>query len=147
MNNAIYHSVIVSKLSRHIKKLTLPPFLLCSMFILTWFVSVGMALASNCKIFRYQDTAVVVITLLQIVVGAVLAFCMEVAEFMVVTHTSSLTLSVAGIFKVWDIMSCVFNPAMVRFLHKLTGQDFLQYIQSLCHTFEFICQHCVLFKM
>jgi solute carrier family 35 protein C2 len=59
-----------------------------------------MALASNCKIFRYQDTAVVVITLLQIVVGAVLAFCMEVAEFMVVTHTSSLTLSVAGIFKV-----------------------------------------------
>jgi solute carrier family 35 protein C2 len=37
---------------------------------------------------------------LQIVAGAVLAFCMEVAEFMVVTHTSSLTLSVAGVFKV-----------------------------------------------
>jgi solute carrier family 35 protein C2 len=37
---------------------------------------------------------------LQIVAGAVLAFFMEVAEFMVVTHTSSLTLSVAGVFKV-----------------------------------------------
>jgi solute carrier family 35 protein C2 len=61
---------------------------------------IATALASNCKFFRYHDAAVVVITLLQIIAGAVLAFCMEVAEFMVVTHTSSLTLSVAGIFKV-----------------------------------------------
>lgn len=58
----------------------------------------GVTLASNCKFFRYHD-ATVIITLLQIIAGAVLAFCMEVAEFMVVTHTSSLTLSVAGIFK------------------------------------------------
>lgn len=32
--------------------------------------------------------------------GAVLAFSMEVMEFMVVTYTSSLTLSISGIFKV-----------------------------------------------
>jgi solute carrier family 35 protein C2 len=63
-------------------------------------VLVGLALATNCKFFHYHDVVAVVFTLLQIVTGAVLAFCMEVAEFLVVTHTSSLTLSVAGIFKV-----------------------------------------------
>lgn len=59
----------------------------------------GLALVTNCKFFRYHDVVAVAVTLLQIVAGAVLAFCMEVAEFLVVTHTSSLTLSVAGIFK------------------------------------------------
>jgi solute carrier family 35 protein C2 len=63
-------------------------------------VLVGLALVTNCKFFRYHDVVAVAVTLLQIVAGAVLAFCMEVAEFLVVTHTSSLTLSVAGIFKV-----------------------------------------------
>jgi hypothetical protein len=71
---------------------------------------VGIALASSCKFFRYHDAAVVTITLLKIIAGAVLAFCMEVAEFMVVTHNSSLTLSVAGIFKVGHLISQVFNP-------------------------------------
>jgi solute carrier family 35 protein C2 len=63
-------------------------------------MSVGMALASSCRSFRFNDAAVVVVTLLQIIAGAVLAFFMEITEFMVVTYTSSLTLSVAGIFKV-----------------------------------------------
>jgi len=35
-----------------------------------------------------------------IVIGALMAYFMEVAEYLVVTNTSSLTLSVAGIFKV-----------------------------------------------
>ncbi|PSN57901.1 hypothetical protein C0J52_00210 [Blattella germanica] len=59
----------------------------------------GVALANNCKMFRYTDANVMMMTLLKITTGAVIAFCMEVTEYMVVTHTSSLTLSVAGIFK------------------------------------------------
>lgn len=37
---------------------------------------------------------------LKISIGAFLAFFMEISEFLVLAHTSSLTLSVAGIFKV-----------------------------------------------
>lgn len=36
-----------------------------------------------------------------ILLGAIMAFFMEIAEYLVVTYTSSLTLSVAGIFKVY----------------------------------------------
>ncbi|CAG9138315.1 hypothetical protein JYU34_000668 [Plutella xylostella] len=38
-------------------------------------------------------------TLVKVSVGASLAFAMEISEFLVVTYTSSLTLSIAGIFK------------------------------------------------
>lgn len=36
----------------------------------------------------------------KIVIGACLAFFMELSEFLVLSFTSSLTLAVAGIFKV-----------------------------------------------
>lgn len=42
----------------------------------------------------------IITVVLQIIIGAVLAFCMELSEFLVVSFTSSLTLAVAGIFKV-----------------------------------------------
>lgn len=38
----------------------------------------------------------------KILVGAFIAFFMELTEVLVVTYTSSLTLSIAGIFKVSD---------------------------------------------
>ncbi|XP_041987579.1 solute carrier family 35 member C2 [Aricia agestis] len=38
-------------------------------------------------------------TILKVTVGATIAFAMEISEFLVVTYTSSLTLSIAGIFK------------------------------------------------
>lgn len=41
----------------------------------------------------------------KITVGAMIAFAMEVSEFMVLSHTSSLTLSISGIFK--DIFQLV----------------------------------------
>lgn len=44
-----------------------------------------------------------VYALLKISFGAVLAFFMEISEFLVLSWTSSLTLSIAGIFKV----SCI----------------------------------------
>ncbi|XP_075159735.1 solute carrier family 35 member C2 isoform X2 [Haematobia irritans] len=37
--------------------------------------------------------------ILKVTFGAVMAFCMEISEFMVLAKTSSLTLSIAGIFK------------------------------------------------
>jgi len=40
------------------------------------------------------------LTLSAVVAGAIVAFSMEVMEFLVITYTSSLTLSISGIFKV-----------------------------------------------
>ncbi|XP_061398433.1 solute carrier family 35 member C2 [Musca vetustissima] len=46
--------------------------------------------------FSSSDISMVI---LKITFGAAMAFCMEVAEFLVLVKTSSLTLSIAGIFK------------------------------------------------
>lgn len=48
---------------------------------------------------NYTDSAIYMV-ILKISAGATLAFFMEVSEFMVLSKTSSLTLSIAGIFKV-----------------------------------------------
>lgn len=40
---------------------------------------------------------------IQLLSGAILAFCMELSEFLVLSKTSSLTLSVSGIFKVCSV--------------------------------------------
>lgn len=40
--------------------------------------------------------------LIKITIGAFIAFAMEISEFMVLSYTSSLTLAIAGIFKVRD---------------------------------------------
>uniref|UniRef100_A0A2H1WG54 SFRICE_035355 n=1 Tax=Spodoptera frugiperda TaxID=7108 RepID=A0A2H1WG54_SPOFR len=45
-------------------------------------------------------------TILKVSVGATIAFAMEISEFLVVTYTSSLTLSISGIFK-GSILLCL----------------------------------------
>lgn len=47
--------------------------------------------------------------LLKITIAAFIAFAMEISEFLVLSYTSSLTLSVAGIFKVLSISTCLSN--------------------------------------
>ncbi|XP_030385186.1 solute carrier family 35 member C2 isoform X2 [Scaptodrosophila lebanonensis] len=48
---------------------------------------------------KHVSNDVIVETIAKISIGAVLAFLMEVMEFLVLSKTSSLTLSIAGIFK------------------------------------------------
>ena len=50
--------------------------------------------------FRFQDFEVLLSTTGTVLVGAILAFFMEMTEFLLVSFTSSLTLSVSGIVKV-----------------------------------------------
>jgi hypothetical protein len=50
-----------------------------------------------------EAPALLLPTLLKVTVGATIAFAMEISEFLVVTYTSSLTLSIAGIFKASNI--------------------------------------------
>lgn len=60
----------------------------------------GLNVISTDKFFRNDDPSVVIDHVLWLLVGAVLAFFLESSEFLVVLFTSSLTLSISGIFKV-----------------------------------------------
>jgi len=59
----------------------------------------GTRIASSISVFRYQEISVFMSTLGLVGFGGLIAFCMEVAEFLLVSYTSGLTLSVAGIVK------------------------------------------------
>lgn len=48
----------------------------------------------------WSDIGSILSTTSTVIAGAILAFSMEIMEFLVVTHTSSLTLSISGVFKV-----------------------------------------------
>ncbi|XP_053684396.1 solute carrier family 35 member C2 [Sabethes cyaneus] len=59
----------------------------------------GQRIADGFDTLLQTDTVVILTMWRRITEGALIAFVMEVSEFMVLTNTSSLTLSVAGIFK------------------------------------------------
>ena len=59
----------------------------------------GLSIISTDKFFRSMDLVYVMQNLVWILCGALIAFFLESSELLVVTFTSSLTLSVSGIFK------------------------------------------------
>ncbi|XP_076470800.1 solute carrier family 35 member C2-like [Babylonia areolata] len=59
----------------------------------------GMKLISTDLVFRFSDLQLLAQTMGLVLAGAVLAFFLEFSEFLLVCTTSSLTLSIAGIFK------------------------------------------------
>lgn len=60
----------------------------------------GLHLSTSEKIFRFQDTGLLLWVLGSLLLGGILAFGLGFSEFLLVSRTSSLTLSIAGIFKV-----------------------------------------------
>jgi len=60
----------------------------------------GISIVSTEKFFRSVELSHVAYNLVWILGGALIAFFLESSELLVVTYTSSLTLSVSGIFKV-----------------------------------------------
>lgn len=50
--------------------------------------------------FRFTDVTHLLMVWGEVLVGAIIAFFMELTEYLLVSYTSSLTLSVSGIIKV-----------------------------------------------
>jgi solute carrier family 35 protein C2 len=75
------------------------PGMILSLLPLALYVE-SMSVVSTEKFFRNDDLLEVLANLQWILLGACIAFFLESSEFLVVTFTSSLTLSVSGIFKV-----------------------------------------------
>jgi hypothetical protein len=59
----------------------------------------GKSLYNSKELVRSQESEVLIENAFAILIGAGLAFVLEVSEYLVVTYTSSLTLSISGIFK------------------------------------------------
>jgi len=59
----------------------------------------GTRISSSIAVFRFEEPVVFFHTLSLVGFGGCIAFVMEVAEFLLVSYTSGLTLSVAGIVK------------------------------------------------
>ena len=55
-------------------------------------------------VFRFVDVNHLLTVFGEILVGAVIAFFMELTEYLLVSYTSSLTLSVSGIIKVRNMI-------------------------------------------
>lgn len=59
----------------------------------------GAALSVSAKTFEYTNVGVPLSFLMKICVGGMIALCMELSEYLLLVNTSSLTLSILGIFK------------------------------------------------
>lgn len=57
------------------------------------------AISTTKLYFRFSDWSVLMATLGMILLGGALGFMLEFSEFLLLSHTSSLTLSISGIFK------------------------------------------------
>ncbi|XP_035378197.1 solute carrier family 35 member C2 isoform X3 [Electrophorus electricus] len=59
----------------------------------------GLSLCTTDKLFRVSEFQPLLFSVLALAVGGILAFGLGFSEFLLVSRTSSLTLSIAGIFK------------------------------------------------
>ncbi|XP_035739298.1 solute carrier family 35 member C2-like isoform X1 [Vespa mandarinia] len=75
--------------------------------ITLWFE--GPEMYNNLKSINWNNSEPIMLTVAAVNSGAILAFVMEITEFLVVTYTSSLTLSVTGIFKEICILILAFE--------------------------------------
>ena len=65
-----------------------------------YLVVLGQRLAVSPKLFNAPDGHTLWLTISMVMFGCFLAFMISVSEFLLLSHTSSLTLSISGIFKV-----------------------------------------------
>ncbi|TGZ53739.1 Uncharacterized protein DBV15_12456 [Temnothorax longispinosus] len=102
-----------------------PWMLLPAMSVTLWFE--GGRIYDGIRITDWGNIGSILLTTGAVVAGAILAFSMEVMEFLVVTYTSSLTLSISGIFK--EI--CTLALAFVLKGDQMTGLNFVGLLMCL----------------
>ncbi|XP_058971368.1 solute carrier family 35 member C2-like [Pocillopora verrucosa] len=76
----------------------LQPFMTLTLIPLAFYIE-GQDLAMSPKLFRASDSYTLWVTIAMVMFGCFLAFMISVSEFLLLSHTSSLTLSISGIFK------------------------------------------------
>ncbi|XP_051163493.1 solute carrier family 35 member C2 [Leptopilina boulardi] len=77
----------------------------------------------------WKDFNTIYLTTTYVMIGGIIAFCMEIFEFLVVTYTSSLTLSIIGILKEFSIFVIAFLYVGDRLNSSL---NFFGLVMCLC---------------
>uniref|UniRef100_A0AAY4DDG5 Solute carrier family 35 member C2 n=1 Tax=Denticeps clupeoides TaxID=299321 RepID=A0AAY4DDG5_9TELE len=88
----------------------------------------GLSLCSSEKLFRVGSVSPVLYSLLTLSVGGTLAFGLGFSEFLLVSRTSSLTLSIAGIFK--EVCTLVLAAEFMG--DKMSSINWLGFVVCLC---------------
>lgn len=94
--------------------------------VMMWFE--GPRLYNNFKITDWNNIHTIAMTITAIFGSAIIAFHMEIMEFLVVTYTSSLTLSITGIIK--EI--CILILAVEWKGDQMSGLNFIGLLMCLC---------------
>lgn len=68
--------------------------------LLLTFLFLGLPLSISEKLFHFHEAGMLLCLVGKLFLGGILAFGLGFSEFLLVSRTSSLTLSIAGIFKV-----------------------------------------------
>lgn len=76
----------------------LQPFMTLTLIPVAFYIE-GQRLAVSPKLFNAPDSHTLWVTISMVLFGCFLAFMISVSEFLLLSHTSSLTLSISGIFK------------------------------------------------
>ncbi|XP_068686038.1 solute carrier family 35 member C2-like isoform X1 [Montipora foliosa] len=82
----------------------LQPFMTLTLIPFTFYIE-GQRLAVSPKLFRAPDSHTIWVTVSMVLFGGFLALMINVSEFLLLSHTSSLALSISGIFKEICIVS------------------------------------------
>ena len=110
----------------------------------------GQQLAVSPKLFNAPDGHTLWMTISMVMFGCFLAFMISVSEFLLLSHTSSLTLSISGIFKVSSnshdyiltrqCLSMCYAPSLERHIPSLGAVW-----TPICHTsFIFHSELCLI---
>ncbi|XP_050455638.1 solute carrier family 35 member C2 [Cataglyphis hispanica] len=102
-----------------------PWMLLPAIFVTVWFE--GSRIYNDIRVTDWSDIGSILLTASAVIAGAILAFSMEVMEFLVITYTSSLTLSISGVFK--EI--CTLALAFALKGDQMTGLNFIGLLMCL----------------
>ncbi|XP_012223273.1 solute carrier family 35 member C2 [Linepithema humile] len=102
-----------------------PWMLIPAISVTLWFE--GNRIYDGIRVTDWSDIGSILLTTCAVIAGAILAFSMEVMEFLVVTYTSSLTLSISGVFK--EI--CTLALAFVFKGDQMTGLNFIGLLMCL----------------
>ncbi|XP_044208783.1 solute carrier family 35 member C2 [Thunnus albacares] len=88
----------------------------------------GLSLCTSEKLFRVTELFPLLYSLFLLSIGGVLAFGLGFSEFLLVSRTSSLTLSISGIFK--EVCTLILAAALMG--DKMSALKWLGFVVCLC---------------
>ncbi|XP_061758723.1 solute carrier family 35 member C2 isoform X1 [Nerophis ophidion] len=105
----------------------LQPLMFLGLFPL-FLVNEGLSLSTSDKLFRVTELSPLLYSVLLLSMGGILAFGLGFSEFLLVSRTSSLTLSISGIFK--EVCTLLLAASLMG--DKMSALNWLGFVMCVC---------------